>query len=124
MKNPFSEIIRLYAFERDIKKLLKRFKTIEDDLRILLENAIFIFHKKSIDIKGIFQIPDLCFENPKIFKVKKFACRFLKGKGNRTGLRLIYAFFEEKDKIELIEIYYKGDKENEDRERIFRFYKV
>jgi len=103
---------------------LKRFKTIEDDLRILLENAVFIFHKKSIDTKGIFQIPDLGFEHPKIFKVKKFACRSLKGKGSQSGLRLIYAYYEEQDKIELIEIYYKGDKETEDRERIIKLYKI
>jgi hypothetical protein len=33
------------------------------------------------------------------------------------------SLFDEKDKIELIEIYYKGDKENEDRERILQYYK-
>ena len=36
---------------------------------------------------------------------------------------MVYAYIEEKDKIELIEIYYKGDKENENRERILRYYK-
>ena len=40
------------------------------------------------------------------------------GKGVRSGIRVIYAYFEERDKIELLEIYYKGDKETEDRERI------
>jgi len=35
---------------------------------------------------------------------------------------VIYAYFEEEDRIELIEIYYKGDKENEDRDRISRYY--
>jgi hypothetical protein len=42
--------------------------------------------------------------------------------GVQSGIRVIYAYFEEKDKIELIEIYYKGDKENEDRERILKYY--
>jgi len=28
------------------------------------------------------------------------------------------------DKIELIEIYFKGDKENEDRDRILKRYKI
>jgi hypothetical protein len=65
----------------------------------------------------------LLIESPKIYKAKKFACRSLKGKGVQSGIRVIYAYFEEKDKIELIEIYYKGDKENEDRERILRYYK-
>ena len=47
----------------------------------------------------------------------------LKGKGAHSGIRVIYAYFEEKDRVELIEIYYKGDKENEERERIERRYK-
>jgi len=53
---------------------------------------------------------------------RKFACRSLKGRGVQSGIRIIYAYFQEKDKIELIEIYYKGDKESEDRQRIFRYY--
>lgn len=72
--------------------------------------------------KGVFQVPDLKIESPKIYKAKKFACRSLKGRGVQSGIRVIYAYFEEQDRIELIEIYYKGDKENEDRERILKHY--
>ena len=75
-----------------------------------------------IDNKGVFQVPGLKIEIPKIYKAKKFACRSLKGKGVQSGIRVIYAHFEEKDKIELIEIYHKGDKENEDRDRILKCY--
>jgi hypothetical protein len=46
----------------------------------------------------------------------------LKGSGSQSGIRVIYAYFEEEDCIELIEIYYKGDKENEGRERIKKAY--
>jgi hypothetical protein len=35
---------------------------------------------------------------------------------------VIYAYWEEKDKLEFIEIYFKGDKENEDRDRILVHY--
>jgi hypothetical protein len=52
----FNELIRLPTFERDIRKIAKKFRTIEDDLNVV------------------------------------------------------------------IEIYYKGDKENEDRERITKYY--
>jgi len=52
----------------------------------------------------------------------KFTCRSLKGKGVQSGIRIIYAYFEEQDKIELVEIYYKGDKENEDRQRVMTHY--
>jgi len=54
---------------------------------------------------------------------RKFACRSLKGRGVQSGIRIIYAYFEEKDKIELIEVYYKGDKVSENRQRILRHYK-
>lgn len=119
----FNEISRLPEFETDLKKLLKRFKTLEDDLKTFIEKQLILYHKLNIDNKGIFQIPGLPMENPKIYKAKKFASRSLKGKGVQSGIRVIYAYFEEKDKVDLIEIYYKGDKENEDRERILRYYK-
>ena len=39
-------------------------------------------------------------------------------KGAHSGIRIIYAYFPVDDRIEFVEIYYKGDQENEDRERI------
>ena len=122
MKKIFHEISRLSEFEKDIKRLLKRFKTLEDDLRVFIEKELNLYHKLKIDNKGVFQISGLQVESPKIYKAKKFACRSLKGKGIQSGIRVIYAYFEEKDKVELIEIYYKSDKENEDRMRILRYY--
>ena len=119
----FNEISRLAEFEKDIRKLLKKFKTIEDDLEIFIQTELNLYHKLKIDNKGIFQIQGLKIENPKIYKAKKFACRSFKGKGVQSGIRVIYAYFEEEDEIELIEIYYKGDKENEDRERILKHYR-
>jgi hypothetical protein len=53
-----------------------------------------------------------------IIKVKKIACKALKGKGVNSGLRLVYAYFPEKNKITFIELYHKIDKENEDKKRI------
>ncbi len=35
--------------------------------------------------------------------LKKFTSRSIKGKGVHTGLRLIYAYYEDKDRVELIE---------------------
>lgn len=119
----FNEVSRLPEFEKDVKKLPKRFKTLKDDLKTFIEKEMFLYHKLKIDNKGVFQITDLKIENPKIYKAKKFACKSLKGKGAQSGIRIIYAYFEEKDKVELIEIYYKGDKENEDKERIVRYCK-
>jgi len=120
----FSQVSCLPEFEKDLRKLLKKFKTIEGDLEIFTEKELVLYHKLSIDNKGIFHIPGLPVKDIKIYKAKKFACRSLKGKGVQSGIRVIYTYFEDRDTIELIEIYYKGDKENEDRERISRHYKT
>jgi hypothetical protein len=119
----FREIARRHEFERDLKGLIKRFRTLEEDLATLLKIQLVLFHKLGVDNKGVFEIPGMPFNEPKIYKVKKIACRALKGRGANSGLRLIYAHFAEVDKIELVEIYFKGDKENEDRGRILRNYR-
>ena len=118
----FKEISCLPEFDKDKKKLRKKFRTLNDDLANFIKAQLQLYHKKGIDNKGIFQIPRLKIKTP-IYKAKKFACKSLKGKGSRSGIRVIYTYFEEEDRIELIEIYYKSDKENEDRERILRHYK-
>lgn len=55
-----------------------------------------------------------------VYKVKSFRCASLKGKGSRSGIRLIYAFIEDACSVVFIEIYHKNRKENEDKARIFR----
>jgi len=117
----FKGISPLPEFERDTKRLLKRFKTIEDDLEIFIEKQLFLYHKLKVDNRGIFQITGLPIENPKVYKAKKFACKSLKGKGVQSGIRVIYAYDEEMDRIVLIEMYFKGDKANEDKQRIFEY---
>jgi len=112
-----------YAFEKDLKKLPKKFRTLEEDLETFIQNHLNLYHKLRIDNRGIFSISDLGISYPKIFKANKFACRSLKGKGVASGIRIIYAYFEQEDVIELVEIYYKGQKENEDRNRVLRNYR-
>ena len=121
MKKIFNEVKFLPEFEKDLKKL-KKFKTLKDDLEIFIEKQLQLFHKLGIDNKGVVQISNLSIEYPRIYKARKFACRSLKGKGSASGIRVIYAYFKDEDRVEFIEIYYKGDKENEDRERILRYY--
>ena len=51
---------------------------------------------------------DLCIVKARLF------CRYLKG----SSLRIVYAYFEDEQRIEFIELYCKGEKEDEDRGRI------
>jgi hypothetical protein len=118
----FKQIEQLDKFKKDLKKLQKRFLSLEDDLNTLVNTQLFLYHKLNIDNQGIFPIENLGIQNPKLFKVKMFSCKSLKGKGALSGIRVTYAYFSVEDRIEFIEIYYKGDQENEDRERIKNYY--
>jgi hypothetical protein len=122
VKKIFNEINRLPEFEKDLKKL-KRFRTLEEDLETFIRIQLNLYHKQNTDNKGIFPISNLGIDHPNIYKAKKFACKSLKGKGVASGIRVIYAYCRAEDHIEFIEIYYKGDKENEDKSRILKYYK-
>ncbi len=87
------------------------------------KTPLILYHKHGVDNHGIFRITGFPFEKPLIYKAKKFACRSLKGKGVRSGIRVIYAYFEKEDRIELIEIYYKDSVQKcEDKEQILSIY--
>ena len=118
----FNDIKYLTEFKKDLKKL-KKFRTLQEDLENFIEHQLKLTHKLNIDNKGVFLISNLGIASPKIYKARKFTCKSLKGKGAASGIRVIYAYFEEEDIIEFIEIYYKGNKKNEDRDRIIKHYK-
>lgn len=119
----FDELIRLPEFDRDLKHLLKRFRTLEDDLTVFINTQLFLYHGLDTDNGGIFRMTNLTVTDPPVFKAKKFACRSLKGQGSRTGFRVIYSYEASPKRIVLIEIYFKGDKEAEDRNRILAYLK-
>ena len=110
-------------FEKDFKRLVKKFRTLDEDLNTFISVQLKLVHKLEKDNSGIVRISDLDIDNPKIYKAKKFACKALKGEGVASGIRIIYAYYKEEDVIEFIEIYYKGEKANEDRDRIIGRYK-
>lgn len=110
-------------FEKDLKKLKKRYRSIVDDLEVVKKAAIGIYHINGIDNNSIF--PILSYRNSEVisYKVKKFASKSFKGKGAKSGLRLIYIFLPKENRIILVEIYYKGNKPDEDKERLGYYYK-
>lgn len=118
----FAKISRKPEFDRDLKQLLKRYRSLEDDLTVFINTQLVLLHKQKIDNRGIVLINNLGIEEPKIFKAVKFACKSIHGRGAASGIRLTYAYFEEADHVEFIQIYFKADDENEDRERIKSIY--
>jgi len=104
----------LKEFKKDLKTLLKKYRTLNDDLAIV-KQVLSVSPDERPPFS--FRIDNLGIETC-VIKVKKIACKALKGRGVNSGFRLIYAYFEEEQRITFIELYHKNDKENEDRERI------
>lgn len=109
----------LAEFQKDLKGLLKKYRTLNDDLDVV-KKVLEVFPDERPPFS--FRIDNLGLETC-IIKVKKIACKALKGRGVNSGLRLIYAHFEREQKITFIELYHKNDKENEDRQRIINKFK-
>lgn len=114
---------KLKKFQKEFDKLEKRFKTLSQDFEILKQASIELLHIYNKNNNGIFLIPNFNNKEIQIYKVKRFACRYLKGKGGNTKLRVIYAFYPKLFKIEFLEIYFKGDKILENKERIKEYLK-
>jgi mRNA-degrading endonuclease RelE of RelBE toxin-antitoxin system len=110
-------------FAKDLKRLKKKYWSLDGDIETFIDSSIRPHHEREEEAVGIFQIPGLQIEYPKIYKAKKFACECMKGSGVQSGFRVIYAYFERENKIELIELYYKGEKGNEDKKRLREYCK-
>jgi len=108
------KIEKLPEFRKDMKRLLKRYRTLNDDLEVVMTIL-----KKKPDERPPFsyRIEGLGLETC-IIKIKKIACKSLKGSGVNSGLRLIYAYFPDEQRIVFIELFHKNEKLNEDRKRI------
>jgi len=46
----FKEIVLLPEFKKDLKKLLKRFRTLEDDLDNFIKTELNLYHKLKIEV--------------------------------------------------------------------------
>ena len=118
---------KIPEFERDFKRLGKKFKTLDKDFelmkRMLLETHYL--EGQPVSPRALVDIEGFCGENYKSKKVRKFTCASLKGKGGNSGIRVIFVYEKTGDthKITFVEIYFKGDQENENRERLAKFLK-
>jgi hypothetical protein len=121
----------LDEFKKDLKSLKKKYRSLDEDLEVVKKILETLPEERP---PFSFRIDNLGIETC-VIKVKKIACKALKGKGVNSGLRLIYASFEELEeikeddkivqeyreaKIVMIELYHKNNKANEDRDRIKR----
>lgn len=103
----------LPEFQKEFKRLGKKYKSLSDDLQEFCNVVSVVPLGNSKHFNVITQTELFCVVKARLF------CRYLKG----TSLRIVYSYFEQKQRIEFIELYFKGDKENEDRERIKEYLK-
>jgi mRNA-degrading endonuclease RelE of RelBE toxin-antitoxin system len=104
---------RTPEFEKEYKKLAAKYRTLDQDI-LTFEKIISVFptgqgNKFSIIHSG---------EDFKIVKAR-LMCRALRG----SSLRVVYAYHEKEITFMYIEIYFKGDKENENYERVKEYVK-
>jgi len=103
----------LPEFSKEFKRLSKKYRSLADDL-IEFKRIISIVPLGNSKHFNVITKTERCA----IIKARLF-CRYLKG----SSLRIIYAFYCQSYKVDFIEIYFKGEKENEDREIIRAYLK-
>jgi len=59
VKKVFNEIQRLTEFEKDFKKLLKKFKTLDNDIKTLINRQLKLTHKIGVNNNGVVPISGL-----------------------------------------------------------------
>lgn len=111
MKIIFNE---LPVFSKEFKRFAKKYKSLPDDLEEF---------KRVISVAplGNSKHFNVITKNEECIVVKaRFFCRYLKG----SSLRIIYGYHPANGgAIDFIEIYFKGDKGNEDQNRIVEYFK-
>lgn len=105
-------------FQKDIKKLTKKFRSLPEDMKTAKKAVIELRHIHEIDNLSTFEIPGYTKEGISFWKIKKFACKALKGRGVKSGIRVIYKWKQQEKKVVFLEIYFKSDQENENHQRI------
>lgn len=101
----FSEIPE---FTKELKKLSRRYQTLQgdiEDIKSILLNTPEGIGKNFTLLNSLSKV--------KIIKVR-IHCESLRSR----AIRMIYAYHRDRIEFVYIEVYFKGDKESEDRERI------
>lgn len=104
----------LPEFRREFRKFAKKYKSLSDDFedfRSVVTAAPLGNGRKRFS--ALFQSEHVC-----VIKAR-FSCRYLK----RSSLRIVYAYSGRGERVDFIELYFKGDKENENGERIKEYLK-
>ncbi len=115
--------VTLPEFDKDFKLLLKRFKSLEKDFEIMKKYTLETFYEENQPTTAFVPMEGFCSNTYSAYKVRKFSCMALKGRGAASGIRVIFVWEASKRQVTFIEMYFKGDKANENRNRLENFIK-
>jgi mRNA-degrading endonuclease RelE of RelBE toxin-antitoxin system len=112
--------VSIPEFSKDFDKLCKKYHHFKEDFerakRVLISQPIMHDAPRISNLGKNVILP--------IYKLKKFYSDDFKGKGKKSGFRIIYAYDEEKEKITLVEVYHKNKQSNHDIARIKKYFEI
>ena len=97
----------LLEFSKELKQLTKKYKSLPKDINEFKQVIAVVPLGNSKHFNVITKNDRYAIVKARLF------CRYMKN----SSLRIIYAFHFQNYKVDFIEIYFKGDRENEDRNR-------
>lgn len=97
----------LSEFSKEFKQLSKKYLSLASDL----DEFKKIIDTIPVGVSKHFHV--IARSRGAIIVKARLFCRYLKG----SSLRVIYSYMQQTNTIEFIELYFKGNKENEDKAR-------
>ncbi len=98
-------------FTRDLRKLANKYRTLPDDFLKLKE---FIDYRLKQPLVAKDKHTTILHEEDEICIVKTRMASF---SVKKSPFRVVYAYFQEEELADFIQIYFKGDRKREDTER-------
>jgi|SRR3989338_2969859 len=103
------EYAELPEFSREKKRLSKKYRSLSDDIDELKRTL------EKLSVNNASKHWNCLYRNEQVCVYKiRLACRYLRA----TTMRVVYARHIDSSRIVFIELYYKGEKELEDGQRI------
>ncbi len=116
----------LKEFEKEFKKLSKKYPSLKIDLDDFCDTLEIDPTWESILSNHVVKISWLWEKiNGDFYKVRRFVCKSISWNSSNSWIRIIYKYTKntiEFCEIEFIEIYHKNQKTNHDIERIKKYY--
>ena len=118
--NAFFDESTVTEFGKELKKFCKKYRHLREDL----ERAKKVLSYDPENPNLVQRISSLGKDiQMHIYKLRKFRSTDFKGKGSRSGFRIVYAYERKENKIIFVEIYHKSRKGKEDRSRISKYFR-